>query len=335
MPSDPRIARALALLSEPIARYRAAVAATIEEIRGYLSAGRSHADARTERLRDQLGPFARGRIDPGRLARIVGDGATLDDASVARLEAASGVLETISREGDGLLTVDVPTGHALGAAVAERLASVGRAFAAARIAAAARSGAASGLDEAAALARFPFEAWHLQERRLAPPIVVTVAGADLDAGALAKYLDGVQKILILADGPVAPAPLVRLITPGVLVMQAHDVDALLLFAGWPGAAAAAILPSAAACFTHDPSAGRDSWQRLTLEIDPAAQIARVGGLSAAQQKEELHQLSTLAARPAALAPAAVESPAHSSSDPAERLASWLLQQAGLAPPPGA
>ena len=332
MPSDPRIARALALLSEPIARYRGAIAATIEEIRGYVAAGRSHADARTERLRDQLGPFAGGRIDAARLARALGDAGTLDAASLARLDAASGALQSIAREGDGLLTVDVPPGGDLGAAVAARLAALGRAFAAARIAASARSGAASGIDEHAALERFPFEEWNLNERRLAPPIVVSVAGADLDAAALAKYLDGVQKVLIVADGPVAPAPLVRLITPGVLVMQEHDADALLLFAGWPGAAVAAILPAAAARFTHDPSAGRESWQRLTVAIDPAAQIARVGGLTAAQQKEELHQLSTLASRPAAPAAPAAEINAAASSDPADRLASWLLQQAGLTPP---
>lgn len=334
MPSDPRIARARALLSEPIARYRAAIAATIEEIRGYLAAGRSHADARADRLRDQLGPFASGRIDAGRLARILGDGGTLDAAAQTRLEAASAVLQSIAREGDGLLTVTVPPGGDPGAAVATRLAALGRAFAAARIAAAARAGAASGLDEAAALERFPFDCWNLNERRLAPPIVVNVAGADLDAGVLAKYLDGVQKILIVADGPVAPAPLVRLITPGVLVMQAHDVDALLLFAGWPGTAVAAILPAAAARFTHDPSAGREIWQRLSVAIDPAAQIARVGGLTAAQQKEELHQLSMLAARPAAPLPPAGAA-AEGSGDPADRLASWLLQQAGLTPPPGA
>lgn len=328
MPSDPRVPRTLAMLAPPLAGFRAAVTATLEEIRGYLSAGRSQADTRAARLRDQLGPFAGGRIDTSRLAALLGDDGTLDAASIARLDRVSRVLHDVARDGDDLFTVDVPPGAGLAGAVASRLSSIGRAFAAGRIAPAARSGAASELDEGRALDAFPFSAWTSAERAMAPPLVVRVGGADLTAGALAPFLDGRQQIVLIVHGPCAPAPLVRLITPGVLVMQQHDVAQLTLLAGWRGAAIAAVMPASAVRFVHDPSAGEESWRRLSVEVAPDGPLSRIGGLSAAQQKEELRQLQTLALRPempvVARAPGVEPAP-----DPADHLASWLLQQAGL------
>lgn len=336
MPSDPRMTRALASLAGPLAEYRAAVAATLEEIRGYVAGGRSDADARAARLREQLGPFAGGRVDAARLATLVGDDAGLDAAALGRLERASDTLRSLASGSDSLFHADVPPGGSLVECVSGLLATIGRAFAAARVAAAARGGhAAEGIDEELALYAFPFSEWTTAERRLAPPIVVTVTGADLAAGALAPFLDGMQKILLIVDGPCAPAPLARLITPGVLVIQAHDPQALDLMAGWSGAAIAALVPATAARFMHDPSAGAEPWQRLSVDIPDKAQIARLGGLSAAQQKEELHQLVTLARRPAVESGAPAVAPGGATADPADRLAAWLLQQAGLtAPPPG-
>lgn len=330
MPSDPRVSRALASLAGPIGQYRTAVATTLEEIRGYLAAGRSDADARADRLQAQLGPFAGGRIDASRLASILGEGPPLDDAALGRLERAAGALRMLVTAGDGLFHLDVPAGTSLAAGVPAHLATVGRAFAAARIAAAARRGAASGLDEDAALRAFPFAAWSTAERRIAPPLVITVDGADLAAGALAPFLDGVLKILLIVDGDCAPAPLVRLITPSVFVMQACDAGALDVLGDWPGTAVGALVPEGAARFVHDPSAGAESWQRLTVQVAADARVGRVGGLSAAQQQDELRQLQALAAAPSAPKPA----DPGTTVEPADRLAAWLLQQAGLpASPP--
>jgi len=331
MPSDPRVSRALASLAIPIGQYRTAVATTLEEIRGYLTAGRSDAEARAERLRDQLGPFAGGRIDAARLASILGEGPSLDAPALRRLERAAEALRSIFTAGDDLFHVDVPLEGGLVQRVSSHLATIGRAFAAARIAAAARRGAASGLDEDVALHAFPFGEWSPAERNIAPPVVVTVDGIDLTAAALAPYLDGVQKIVLIVDGDCAPAPLVRLITPSALVIQACDAAELDMLSDWPGMAVGALVPESAARFVHDPAAGSEPWQRLKIQIPSEARIARVNGLTAAQQKEELHQLQMLASPPRAAA--ATDAPAGAAAEPADRLAAWLLQQAGLTSPP--
>jgi hypothetical protein len=70
-----------------------------------------------------------------------------------------------------------------------------------------------------------------------------------------------------------------------------------------------------------------------MEMSADAQIGRINGLSAAQQKEELHHLLTLAAPPQVASAGPGAAPPQATAEPADRLASWLLQQAGLAPPP--
>lgn len=335
MPSDPRLGRAFELLAPWMEQYRTAVAATLEEVRGHLTTGRSGAAARAERLRDQLGVFAAGRIDTSRLATVLGTRDALDPVALKRLEHASLTLRNIVSRGNDLFAVAVPEGGDLALSVSNALATIGRAFAAARIGAAARSGASSGLDEGRALNAFPFAEWTTAERRLAPPLVVRVAGADLAVGALAPLLDGAQKLLLIVDGPCAPAPLVRLITPGVLVIQGHDVNELSLLSVWPATAIAALMPETATRFTHDPAAGAAPWQRLSVVGSPEARMARIGGLTSAQQVEEVRQLTALATPPpaAAVAPTAA-TPASAEADAVDRLAAWLLQQAQLSPSSG-
>ena len=331
MPSDPRVIEALRLLQPAIARYRQAVAATLEDVRGDVAASRLDAQGRLNGMKAQLGAFASGRIDVERLASLVGDRARVDATAAARLQAAYDTLTEIADRGDDLFIVEVPA-H-LGAAVAAQLAEIGRAFAAARVIAMARgSAAALPMDEAHALSRFPFAEWIQAERRLAPPLVVITHGRDLNAGMLTPYIDGGLKIVLLVDGPCAPAPLVRSITPNVFVMQAHDVKELASLAEWPGPAIGALVPPTGARFVHDPSAGPELWQRLTIGRGRDGRLARLGGLSAAQQNEELLQLEALATPPVAVAApvAEVTAPAGAAGpDPAARLAAWLLQQANL------
>lgn len=333
MPSDPRVTRLLELVAEPIEQYRSSVAATLEEVRGYLAAGRSDAQARAERLQEQLGVFGGSRIDVSRMSALLGNDAALDASALRRLEQASAALRSVMDRGGSLFHVDVPPGADAAACVKRQLAAIGRGFAAARIAGAARNNAASGLDEASALEAFPYGDWNAAERRLAPPLVVSVNGTDLVAGALAPFIDGTQKILIVVDGPCAPAPLARLITPGVLVLQAHDVKDLEVVANWPAAAVGALVPIWAARFTHDPAAGPESWQRMTVHLSRDWRIKRIGGLTSAQQHEELAQLQALASQPAPPVAATTPVPATSADvDPADRLAAWLLQQANLTGP---
>jgi hypothetical protein len=335
MPSDPRVTRAFALLATPIEQYRAAVATTLEEVRGHLAAGRSDRQAHAQRLQSQLGAFGAGRIDTTRLSTLLGNREALDVPSLQRLERASDTLRNIVSRGSELLHLTILRGDDMALCVSARLALIGRAFAAARIAAAAHNRAASGLDETVALSTFPFGEWSASERKLAPPLVISVEGADLVAGTLAPFLDGMQKFLLIVDGPCAPAPLVRLITPGVLVIQGYDFPDFEVMTAWPATAVAALVPETAVRFTHDPAAGARSSQRLSVQMPPEARIARIGGLTAPQQSDELRQLEELAAPPPAPAVAAhvVEA---STADPVDRLAAWLLQQAQVpAPPTGA
>lgn len=328
MPSDPRVLQTLALFGAAIERFRSTVAATLEEIRGALAATRAGNEGRVEQLRRQFGPFAATRVDLERLASALETGRAVDASSRQRLEAAYETLQDVAERGQDFFCVQVPAGMSLDTAVSAQLAAIGRVFGAARVAAAARGAAAvSGMTDAQALARFPFTEWNTAERRVAPPLVVSIHGADLEVGSLARFLDGSLKIVLIVDGPCAPAPLVRLITPGVFVSQTHDLEEIAPLVSWPGAAVCALMPPTGGRFVHDPAAGRALWQRLTVRQARDGRLARLGGLSAAQQEEEILQLEALAARPSPAG--SVTLPEDAGSDRADRLAAWLLRQVSL------
>jgi hypothetical protein len=330
MPSDPRHAAVVPLLAASWGRYRSAVAATLEEVRGQLAASRTDADGRARQLAAELGRFAIGRIDVTRLLDVLDDREALDPAALPRLEAALETLREIARRHEDLFHVSVPPGGDLTAALRARLADVGRAFGAARVAGAARRGLATAEPgDHRALAGFDFAHWNGAERRLAPPVVVSVEGGDLQPGGLAAFLDGSQHIVLIVEGRCAPAPLVRLITPGTLVIQAQEPAGLAPLAGWSGPAIAALVPASAADFIHDPLGGTEPWRRLRIRHAPKAPRGRVGRFSVEQQSEELQQLATLARQPA---PADTTAVPAAPPDPADRLAAWLLKQADLSEP---
>ena len=334
MPSDTRIALAVRALAAPIDHYRSAVATTLEEVRGYLVTHRSGADGRAAQLKAELGRFAEGRIDVNKLAIVLGEEQALDPAALRDLERAIETLTAIASRDAGLFHVEVAPAGDVTAAVAARLAEAGRAFAAARMATLASRRQAppeTGSDDA--LDAFGFSRWNAGERRLAPPLVVSVRGGDLRAGGLADFLDGGLKIVLVVEGECAPAPLARLITPNTLVIQTDNAGGLDRLANWPGPAVAALVPTSAARFVHDPAGGSETWRRLTLQHLPGAPRAAVGGLSPAQQAEDLRQLTALSTPPKASPPAEVLAGAMPPTiDPVDRLAAWLLQQANLSEP---
>jgi hypothetical protein len=147
---------------------------------------------------------------------------------------------------------------------------------------------------------------------------------------LADFLDGSMKIALIVEGPCAPAPLVRLITPGTLVLQTSDAAGVDLFEKCDGPAVMALVPETAATFVHDPAAGRSAWQRTRVWKRPSSLPRKsLGGISARQQLEELAQLDALVERPS-LEGAPVDSLVPSGAgDPTDRLASWLLDASGL------
>ena len=331
MPSDPRVLQALDILRGSIDRFRSSVGATLEEVRGELATSRSGSEGRVEQLRRQFGPFAESRVDLTRLATVLEVGRGLDLHSQQRLEAAYDTLQDVAARGPELFCVEVPSGTGVGMAVSAQLAAIGRVFAAARIATATRGVATVlGMSDEHALARFPFSEWNAAERRLAPPLVVMTAGRDLNVGTLSRFLDGSVKIVLVVDGPCAPAPLVRLISPNVFVMQAHDVEELQPLSTWPGTAICAVMPPTGAAFVHDPAGGGELWQRLTVRQSRDGRLARIGGLSPAQQDEEINQLKALATPPSPAAPVLTGDSSSHAIDPADRLATWLLRQADFA-----
>jgi hypothetical protein len=332
MPSDPCVRAALDLLAAPAARFQNAVAATLEEIRGELALMQATDRDRADRLTAQLGPFAQGRLDGEWLAKVLGGSPAWTPGARKRLEAACDALEDIVLRGSDLLCVTVPSGTAASAAIAEQLSAIGCAFGAARVATAVRGRRTSvGTSDKEALTRFPFAEWTVAERRLAPPLVVMVAGRDLDASSLACLLDGALKIVLIVDGPAPTAPLVRLITPNTFVMQTHELDTIAPLADWPGTGIAALMPLTAAAFVHEPNAGAQPWQRVTVTKNPDV-LGRIAGFSAVQQQEEILQLEALATKPAANSAAPAPSArveTQSPTDEVDRLAAWLLQQADL------
>ena len=325
MPSDSRVQPALGALRRQIAAYRSLVAGTRERARTLLATGTG-----ADRARLELGSFGAARIDATRFGELR-RGFTLDALSRGRLEQAHAVLAEIDGAKDEIFTVDVPPGDSLRVVIAHALANCGRAFGAAGVAELVRTGRYEPERHDRMLAAYPFEWWSTAERAHAPPVVATVDGADLRAGSLAELLDGGMHIVLLVHGPSTPAPLVRLVTPGTLVVQAREATALQQLAEFEGPSIAALFEQEAAHFVHNPRAGTALWQRLAMGGLPASQSKKgISGVSARQQREELAQLAALAERPAvpngsveALVPAGI-------GDPTDRLTAWLLGASGLA-----
>jgi hypothetical protein len=332
MPSDKRVALAMAALAPKRDAFRSALGNTVEQVQGFLDEHESSQNGGTGRLAAELGPFAAGRIDVDKLSSLFSSEVSLDTLTMETIAKARDTMAELTQRNSDLFRVDVPSGGCLHDVVAQALEEVGRAFGAVRIFELTRSGSLHGKEHARSLGAFPFDRWSRGERRLAPPLVVTVDGDDLAATGLAEFLDGHQKIVLVVRGACTPAPLVRLITPGVFVMQAADPNELARLAAFEGPGVAALVPETAARFVHDPAAGSELWQRLSIAHVPDKQPKQsLGGLSGFQQAQEVQQLVALARQPAAGVIAAGEATQEAAplSDPVDKLAAWLLTQADL------
>jgi hypothetical protein len=344
MPSDntDELARqALEALSGPRESFHSALVATLEQVRGLLDARAGSEEERTARATAELGAFAAGRIDIERFSSLSDPGESLDEGSAAQVERAARTLESLIERGDQVFLARVERGGDLRDTVESALAEAGRAFGAARTAELARSGRYEAERHDGLVDHFPPHRWSRQELSVAPPLVVELSGQDLRTGGLASLLDGAQKIVLVVSGKAPPAALVRLITPGVFVMQADEPESLDRLAEVEGPAVVALLSAEASRFIHYPAvngrAGRLSVQHLPDEEPKRA----LGSLSAFQQTEELRHLVALGDRAggaavesvqgAAAAEAAVEKAAGPAVEeaPADRLAAWILSQADL------
>jgi hypothetical protein len=324
MPSDDRLALGNAAIAKSLAVYRSAVISSLERVRGVLASAGG-----PSRLEVELGAFARGRIDADKFSALI-RGTALDAGARARVTHAACVLEEIAALRDDAFVIDLRSGGPLHLVVASTLATLGRAFGAAVAADLVRSDRYRATEHDLLTLAWGFEHWSREERRHAPPLVVTLDAEDLRAESLAHLMDGSMHIVLIVRGSSTPAPLVRLITPGTFVLQTRDATGLDRFNAFTGPAIAAIVPENAATFVHDPDGGAAPWQRMTIWNRPTIEPRKsIDGISPRQQREELLQLIALAERPTfsstpidALAPVGA-------GDPTERLASWLLAQSGL------
>ena len=330
MPSEERVALALEALQGPLNSFRATLGATTDEVRRYLRGCDSGREGKIAGAAAELGPLGAGRIDIERFAAMCAEDRGADPLSVAAVRRALETFGELAARTESLCRAEVPPGGSLLATVADALAEIGRAFEAARIVQDARAGRVGAGRESRAPGPLPFSRWTRIERRLALPLVVTVQGSDLRPAGLAEFLDGRQRFVLVVEGECPPAPLVRLVAPGTFVAQTGDRPALDRLAAWQGPGIAALVPEGAARFVHDPAAGSQPWDRVTVEFLPETAPRRaIGGMSATQQQEELALLRNLASRPPAAAPGPELVPAGAAAEPADKLAAWLLNQVDL------
>jgi hypothetical protein len=331
MPSDARFTQALAAMAQPIAEFRSIVQGALSQAETFLADQAAGGQERSARAAAELGRFGAGRIDAGRYAALFPAVPPVAPEAIAALKRAVGTLRTVADRGDAAFIVDLPKGGRLGAKVGDALAEVGRAFGAVILADVIRGGRYQPSEHARLLGPLDFHSWTKAERRYAPPVIVSLDGADLHVGALSDYADGREKIVLVVHGAAPPAPLARCITPGTLVLQTSDGSGLDRVASFDGPAVAAVMPEGAAVFLHDPTAGREPWQRLTIRNLGVVPKQAIGGASVWQMGEDRTLLGELARTPFTIpvsgGPAA---PAVGAADAVDRVASWLLGQSGLA-----
>ena len=327
MPSDDRARLALEALAGPATGFRSTLARTADEIAQLLRAYTAGKESKSARLAAELGPFARGRISVERLSSTLPSASGVNGGAAEVVRRAHAALSGLLERGDDLFRVTLDGKSTLHDAVAARLAEVGRAYGAARVARDAQAQLPPD-RHAAALERFPFARWNKAERRLAPPLVVEARGADLLAAGLAEFLDGRVKLVLVVSGETSPAPLARLIAPGTYVQQAGTASDLVGFAAWDGPGIAALVPEACGRFVHDPRAGRATSERLRVEHLPEAPRKGIDGISVEQQADELALLRSLA-QPTGAPAGGLAAGGAAPADPTDQLSAWLLAHTDL------
>lgn len=315
MLSDERFKVAQQALRTQSASFSAAVEAAYAEVHAYLATHAVRSDERAREAGLELGGFAHGRIDIGRLAAAVGPARVLTPQEETVVRRCAEVMDEVIAQREGIFTCIVERGGDLRSAVENALGEVGRAFGAALVFQAVKVGVYHAEQHDPALRAFPFRRWNRNERMIAPPLIVSVDGADLQPGVLGEYLDGRQKIALVVSGKSTPVPIARLITPGVFVLQTDAPDDLARLSAADAPGIAALLPAPAAWLLHDPTTGALEVARLP----DGAPRAAVGGWSTWQQEDEIALVRRLLAGDTVAAHGAE----------VDAIANWLVAQAGL------
>ena len=330
MPSDDRITQALNALAASLEGFSSSVALSAEEVRGILEREKSVDESPQVKLGHELGPFAAGRIDLERLSPFVSANSKLTKETRAEIQKAYEVLTNLKKAGNGLFQAKLDLDGYLRGAILAALGKAGSAFGAARSVEWALHDLPHPEYTEDVMESFPPAHWNRAEKGCAPPLVMEVEGQDLKVSSLGEILEGSQKIVLVVNGPAAPAPLVRLITPGVTVIQTDDAGDLAALSATSGPAIAALMPEGCAKFIHA-TGGRTLHERLTVSLIPDKEPKKaLGTISAFQQAEELRQLAALAASvqaPEVPAAEGAEKAEGMEMDEAGQLAAWLIHQA--------
>ena len=330
MPSDERIAQALKALAGAKEAFTSSVAMSAEEVRGILEREQGVEESPQVKLAHELGPFAAGRIDLDRLSPFLSANAKLAPERRAEIQKAYETLTALKKIGDEVFSGKVEVDGYLRGTIAKVLGRAGTAFGAARCVEWALHDLPHPEGTEDVLEAFPPTMWNGAEKAFAPPVVLEVEGQDLKAASLGDLLEGAQKVILVVNGPAAPAPLVRLITPGVTVIQTDDPADLAALSATDGPGIAALMPEGCAKFVHAPG-GTALNDRLVVTFLPEKEPKKaLGSISRFQQVEELRQLVSLAASvQVPVAPAVKPASEGPEMDDAGQLAAWLIHQAKI------
>jgi len=333
MPSDDRITQALDALASARESYSSSVALSAEEVRGILDREQSVDETPQVKLGHELGPFASGRIDLDRLTSFVSANSKLPEEKRKEIQRAYEVLTNLKKAGVSLFQAKLELDGYLRGSILAALGKAGAAFGAARSVEWALHDLPKPEFSEDVLESFTPAHWNRGEKGCAPPLVMEVEGQDLKVASLGEILEGTQKIILVVNGPAAPAPLVRLITPGVTVLQTDAPEDLEALSATSGPGVAALMPEGCAKFIHA-AGGKTLHERLRVSFIPEKEPKKgLGTISAFQQTEELRQLASLAVSVQApdvpRADAGEKQMEGAEMDEAGQLAAWLIHQAKI------
>lgn len=313
--------------SASLGDFRSSLATAVGLLRGSLAQVTGDSKKKQEIAEKSLGSFAAGRIDASRFEEFATNKTTVEASAGPIIERALDVMVELMDSGDALNRVRLEEGQNLRCLLSRTTKNIGRAFGAAQAVELAKVGNYIEAEHGGWFDAYLYKNWSAVQRNLAPAIVVELADGSAQATNIGEYVDGNFKAILVYGEDCPPAPLARLITPGVFVLQTSDCLGLDDFLSFEGPGIAAVVPQGAARFAHDPRRGSTLAQRLVgVEIPDSLSLRHSGGLSVTQQQQDLAQLQALAS--AETLTAAAEEPA-AKANPVDKLAAFLLGNAHL------
>lgn len=335
MPSDQPLEGALRFTAEARERFLSSVRLTADQVGAHIRSHGAPASAAVDRVAVELGAFAAGRVDAGRIAALASDEVALSDVAIGRLRAAGDVLAEIGGLEPRDFVIRVRDGQDLATEVITAMSHLGRAFVAAELANRVRLGGSPGADASSDEAiedRHPRD-WRSGAHEVAPPLVVVDSGGRIDLAPLRSVLEGNACIVMICGAGCPPAVLVPLLSPRVRLLQTTDIGDLDDLPTCEGPTVVAIVPEGAGVWLHSPVDDHGSGARIAVRHLPEeGDVRPVPGVSEWRQREDLRHLAALAAAPGVAGGAAASSNGRQPGDPVEpvdMLAAWLIKQADV------